>query len=68
MQNKPVSAAATKLYEDAVAGIESESIRKWATSDHNKPLWLQICQNAIDNGKRDPDTMCAYMVATAIGL
>jgi hypothetical protein len=47
----------------ALALIESDSIRRWATSDHNLPIVMEIAK-----GFKSPDALCAYLVATAIGL
>lgn len=59
---------AQQLFEASLNKVESKSIRAWAQTDHNKPLWLDICQNALNNKKSDPSAMAAYMVAVAIGL
>lgn len=59
--------AALQLFNDSVAKIESKSIREWATSAHNMPLWMETCQKAVDNNRMDSDRMAAYMVCVAIG-
>lgn len=59
--------AALRLFHLAVAKIESKSIREWATSAHNMPLWMETCQKAVDNNRIDADMMAAYMVCVAIG-
>jgi hypothetical protein len=51
--------AAKKLLNDSIKLVESKSIRQWATSDH--PLWLQIANQAISNGKTDPLAMATYI-------
>lgn len=61
------TAAALTLFNDSIAKVESESIRKWATSAQNLPLWMDTCQKAVDNGRTDSDRMAAYMVCVAIG-
>lgn len=61
------TAAALSLFNDSLAKIESESIRKWVTSAHNMPLWMETCQNAVNNNRTDSDNMAAYMVCVAIG-
>jgi len=43
--------------------VESESIRAWARSEKNLPIWLQLAA-----GKSDPTRFAAFIVATAIGL
>jgi hypothetical protein len=58
----------TDLFEEALAKVESKSIRAWAKSDHNQPLWLEICENAIKNGRKDADAMAAYIVIVAMGM
>lgn len=59
---------ANTLYTESLKLVQSNSIRSWAQTDHNKPLWLEICQNAINNKKFDPSAMAAYMVAVAMGM
>lgn len=58
---------ANTLFTKSLQLVESKSIREWAQSAHNQPLWLKICQNAVDNNKNDPCRMAAYMVCVAIG-
>lgn len=63
-----ISRDANKLFSDALCYVESKSIREWAQSPHNGPIWLEICQTDINNGRRDPQRMATYIVAEAIGL
>lgn len=60
---------ANELFSKALERVQSESIRKWATSAHNGPLWLKISEDAIKKGDRlnDPDWFAAYIVSVAIG-
>lgn len=56
------------LFRDALAQIESESIRDWATSDHNKPLFERHCERVVAKGKDvEPAGLAAYIVCLAIG-
>ena len=59
---------ANEFFEASLKMVESPSIRAWASNDHNRPIWLEICQNSINNKKADPSVMAAYIVAVAIGL
>lgn len=57
-----------QLLDKALALVESESIRKWAQSEHNMPIWLEICENSIGNHKADPRLLAIYIVTEAMGL
>jgi len=59
---------ANELFTESLKQIQSNSIRTWAQTGHNKDLWLYICQNAIDNKKLNPSAMAAFMVAIAMGM
>jgi len=52
---------------EALALVESASIRAWATSAHNYPIWLAITEGALKNGKGEKHALCAYIVCLAIG-
>jgi len=61
------------LLTDALALVESQSVRAWATTEHNRPIFVQLAAGAIQSAGvsgRDPNvhTFAAYIVATAIGL
>jgi hypothetical protein len=58
-----------KLLDEALSRVESESIREWASSAHNRPIWEKIAQGALDKsgGEYDPNRLCAYLVCVAIG-
>ncbi len=60
---------AEQLFEQALAKVESESIRQWANSERNRPIWIKFAQRAILNQK-EPDVFrfSALIVSTAIGL
>jgi hypothetical protein len=59
-----------ELLARAIAHVESTSIRTWASSAQNRPVFARLAQVAID--KRGPSAnehmFAAYIVATAIGL
>jgi hypothetical protein len=61
------SMTATEFFEASLAKVESKSIREWATSERNRPIWIDIAQQALDNGKSDTDGFAAYIVVTAMG-
>lgn len=67
--NKPLTPA--KLFTAALAKVESRSIRDWASSDHNRPLWLKIAKGWGQQERMGMDHITAlstYITATAIGL
>lgn len=58
----------TKQYfAEALKGVESQSIRNWATSEHNNPLFLEVARIYMDKGRSVSD-LTLYIVANAIGL
>lgn len=59
---------AETLLESALATITSESIKAWATSAHNRPVWIRYAQATIDNGKADPVKLATLILCNAIGL
>jgi hypothetical protein len=62
----PITAG--QLLTDALALVESPSVRTWAQSTHNAPVWAQIAETAIQKGQVDVNQFAAYITATAIGL
>jgi hypothetical protein len=56
-----------QLFEQALARVESESIRQWATTGKNRTIWLEMAQAAAKKGQTDPDLFAAYIVTTAMG-
>lgn len=72
VRETPISDKAKELFTKSVERMESVSMREWAQTEHNKPLLLQIAQNAINNGK-DPDidddvlNFSTYMTVLAMG-
>jgi hypothetical protein len=59
------------LLAAALEHVESASIRAWATSEHNRPIWLQIAAGAIKkapDGSPDVHRFAAYILCNAIGL
>jgi len=60
--------AAKKLLADSLLKVESKSIREWVVTPQNKPIWLQMAENAVKkNANSDPTTFAAYIVCVAIG-
>ena len=57
---KMLLAAALKL-------VESESIRSWAQSAKNGPIWEQIAAQHVKKGQLAPNVLCTRIVSTAIG-
>ena len=58
---------AERLFTDALKIVESESIRKWAQTAHNRPLWIDYCAKCTGT-RRDPNVVAAYIVCLAIGM
>ena len=58
---------ASQYLSDALDGVQSPSIRAWATTEHNHPIFLQIAQKGIDNGSPNVVAFTAYIVCLAIG-
>jgi len=54
------------FFEQAVSLVESASIRKWATSEHNQPIFLEIAGKAIEN-KKSPEDFTTFIILQAIG-
>jgi hypothetical protein len=68
-ERKPtMKITAKSLLRSALKLVESASIREWAMSERNAPIWLQIAENAVKKGSTDPHRFAAYITATAIGL
>jgi len=51
----------------ALARVESVSIRDWAKSEQNYPIWVKLAEKALEK-KTDVQMFIAYIVSTAIGL
>lgn len=49
--------------------VESKSIREWARTEKNGPIWLAIAESTLKNhdGYYDPKLFAAYIVSVAIG-
>lgn len=66
--NSAMKSEARAFFSRALAKVESKSIREWATTAHNKPLWLKIAEEAVRReGTPCPERFAAYMVCVAIG-
>jgi hypothetical protein len=61
---------AEQLFEQALTKVESSTIRIWANSERNRPLWIKMAEAAIvkHNGEPDVSIFAALIVAQAIGL
>ncbi len=59
---------ATDLVQEAVAMIESKSIRVWVMIPKHRAAWIEHVQKLLDEGKTvDPLRLSTFMVITAIG-
>lgn len=58
------------LLAQALRRVESQSIREWAMTDHNRPILHQLATLAVEEKgpSADPDHFAAFIVAKAIGL
>lgn len=61
-----VKSEARAFFNASLAKVESKSIREWATSKVNRPIWLKIAEGAVAKGS-SPEAFAAYMVCVAIG-
>ena len=61
-----VKSEARAFFNASLAKVESKSIREWAVTPHNKPIWLKIAEGAVARGS-SPEMFAAYMVCVAIG-
>jgi hypothetical protein len=52
----------------ALTHVESASIRAWATTAHNGPLFLAEAQERLRVGRTDATTFATAIVCLAIGL
>jgi hypothetical protein len=62
---------AKKFLKEALTHVESKSIREWATSEHNFPIWIEIAKRfLIKNGGPSEDNrirLSTYIVVEAMG-
>lgn len=58
------------LFTRALLQVESASIRAWAQTDRNRPLWLEMASGHLEKYPHNPDPslFAGLIVATAIGL
>lgn len=66
---KPLTEA-EQLLQDALGLVESDRIRQWAETEHNRPIWIKLADLAIQkqNGKPDVSRFSTFIIASAIGL
>jgi hypothetical protein len=58
---------ANNYLNEALEKVESQSVRAWATSAHNYPIFLEMAQGALKKGT-STDFFAGMIVAYAIGL
>jgi len=54
----------------ALQHVQSESIRAWAVTPHNKPIFIKLAKLALTSGGSSSDSVvrfAAYIVASAMG-
>jgi hypothetical protein len=55
-------------FQKALECVQSTSIRQWASSDHNGPIWLQYVEAILKaRGSVDVNKLAAYITLTAMG-
>lgn len=59
---------AETLFDAALARIESESIKAWANSARNRPVWLRYATAGLETGKLDACKLATIILCNAIGL
>jgi hypothetical protein len=61
---------AEQLFQQALAKVESQSIRQWAETEHNRPIWIKAAEAAIvkHNGQPNVALFTVLIVSSAIGL
>lgn len=60
---------AEQLLQAALEKVESQSIRQWATSEHNRPIWIKLAELALaKKPDASPDRFSTLIVCSAIGL
>jgi hypothetical protein len=55
------------LFNETLKQVESNSIREWASSEHNRPLWLEIAKGYVGKPNAS-ELLLVDIVGTAIGL
>ena len=63
-----INAGAVALLSEALKRVQSDSVRAWAQSERNAPIWLKAAGQAVARGKVCPDMFAAWIVAEAMGL
>lgn len=59
---------ATDIFQEAVALIESKSIKVWVMIPKHRQAWIEYVQKLLDEGKTvDPVRLSTFIVITAIG-
>ena len=60
---------AQQLLDNALALTDSDSTREWVNTPHNRPLFEQIAQGALDkNSQAEPARLACYITCLKIGL
>lgn len=56
-------------FNQAIAGLESDSIRKWAVSPRNRPLFIEFTEKTLKkNPKSSVHDLTTVILMSAIGL
>ena len=58
---------ANELLEQALAGVESKSIRDWAASDHNKPVFLRMAEKYLKSKTRPESELVNILTIMIVG-
>ena len=65
--NEQLGTPEALLLTEAIEQVESRSIRDWATSAHNAPIFLAIARKSLKQGKTPPHMLCSSIVCCAMG-
>lgn len=68
MRTASTTETPSKFLDRALALVESASIRSWATSTHNRPIWESAAAARLKAGRTDINHFAASIASTAIGL
>lgn len=57
-----------QFFAKALTHVQSRSIRDWAVSEHNRPVWLKMAAATLaKNPKSEPIRFATYITITAMG-
>lgn len=64
-----ISHSGYTLYTYALKHIQSDSIREWAQTAHNKPIIIKMAKEAVKkNPQAKPEDFATYLNLCAMGM